>query len=159
MTKKTNILIAALLIAACGIINAGVANNKTQAVNLSARGHVGNGDDVLIGGFIIGGRDFVTMIIRAIGPSLDAYGLAGKTLADPQLTVYDGDGTVIATQDSFLELNSKDLSTLSDSGLRPSDPRECAVILSREPGTRTTAIVRGKNGATGLALVEAYKIE
>lgn len=139
--------------------HAGVENGKTQATNLSSRGNVGTGDNVLIGGFIVGGRDFVTVVIRALGPTLNNFGLAGKTLNDPVLSVYDENGSLIVKQDSFLELSSQDLARLASNNLTPQYAREAAVIVSRPAGVRTTAIVSGKNNATGIALVEAYKIQ
>ncbi len=138
---------------------AGVENGKTQATNLSSRGFVGTGDNVLIGGFIVGGKDYVTMIIRALGPTLNNFGLSGKTLNDPVLSVYDENGTLLVKQDSFLELSSQDLARLAQNNLQPQYAREAAVIVQRPAGERTTAIVSGHANQTGIALVEAYKIE
>ncbi len=160
MTSKVRYILAvvAAALSFATVSFAGVQNDKTQAFNLSGRGFVGAGDRVLIGGFIIGGKDFVVEVIRAIGPSLTKFGV-GEALADPQLSVYDQAGHLLAHQDSFLELNAQDLALLALNHLVPSDQRECAIIIKRPAGTRTTAIVSGKNGATGVALVEAYKIE
>lgn len=156
--KKAIILLA--VIASVSLAIAGVQNDKTQATNLSSRGRVESGDNVLIGGFIIGGRDFVVEVIRALGPELHSFpGLSGVVLSDPVLTVYDENGQILVRQDSYLELDAQDLATLADHNLTPTDQRECAVIVQRPAGVRTTAVVTGKNGATGIALVEAYKIQ
>src|SRR5205823_2712042 len=71
-----------------------------QALNLSTRGLVSVGDNVLIGGFIITGTDSKTIVLRALGPSLSGLGLSG-VLADPVLSVLDSSGTVIATNDNW----------------------------------------------------------
>ena len=71
-----------------------------QALNLSTRGLVGTGDNVLIGGFIVTGTDPKTVVLRALGPSLSGFGLSG-VLADPVLSVYNSSHTLIATNDDW----------------------------------------------------------
>ena len=73
-----------------------------QALNLSTRGLVSVGDNVLIGGFIVTGPDPKTMVLRALGPSLSGFGLSG-VLADPVLSVYNSSRTLIATNDNWQE--------------------------------------------------------
>src|SRR5213075_1304872 len=71
-----------------------------QALNLSTRGLVGTGDNVLIGGFIVTGADPKTVVLRALGPSLSGFGLSG-VLADPGLKVYDSSRNLIASNDDW----------------------------------------------------------
>ena len=72
----------------------------TKFVNMSTRGSVGTGDNVLISGFIIGDVDSATVVVRALGPSLASYGVSG-VLSDPTLTIYDSSGSVIASNDNW----------------------------------------------------------
>ena len=122
--------------------------------NISTRGSVGTGDNVLISGFIIGDVDSETVIVRAIGPSLAAYGVSG-VLSDPTLTIYDSSGSVIASNDNWQDnVNSTDI---GKNGLAPPNPSESALVLHLPAGAYT-AIVRGANDATGNALVEVYDL-
>lgn len=122
-------------------------------VNLSTRGDVRIGDQVLIGGIII--RDQPTkVVIRAIGPDLTRRGVAGA-LQDPVLTLYDAAGKEIQINDDWQA--SGDLSGLPI-GLRPTDPRESALALTLAPGAYT-GIVRGKGGSTGVGLVEVFRVD
>jgi hypothetical protein len=122
--------------------------------NISTRGSVGTGDNVLISGFIIGDVDSATVIVRAIGPSLAAYGVSG-VLSDPTLTIYDSSGSVIASNDNWQDnVNSIHIGR---NGLAPPNPSESALVLHLPAGAYT-AIVRGANDATGNALVEVYHL-
>ena len=105
----------------------------SKLANISTRGLVQTGDDVLIGGLIVLGPNPLRVIVRAIGPSLSVLG----ALADPTLELHDGNGAVIATT------------------IPPSNDQESAIVRSLAPGNYT-AIVRGVNNSTGVALVEAY---
>jgi hypothetical protein len=121
--------------------------------NLSTRGNVGTGDDVLIGGLIIGGAGTTKVLVRAIGPSLAANGVP-HPLSDPILTIYDSGGRAIASNDDWR--TSEDAAQIMNSGLTPTDDRESAILLTAGPGAYT-AIITGKNGETGIAVVETYQ--
>jgi hypothetical protein len=107
---------------------------------------------VLISGFIVGDVGSATVVVRAIGPSLEASGVSG-VLSDPTLTIYDSNGSVIASNDNWLD-NINWINVRKNS-LSPIDQRESALVLHL-PAGKYTALVRGANGATGNALVEVY---
>jgi len=126
--------------------------SNSKLGNISTRGSVGTLDNILITGFIIGDVDSATVIVRAIGPSLAAYGVSG-VLSDPTLTIYDSTGSLIASNDNWQDnVNSVDI---GKNGLAPPDPSESALVLHLPAGAYT-AIVRGANDTTGNALVEVY---
>ncbi len=122
--------------------------------NTSVRGLVQTGDDVLIGGFIVGNGGSDTVVVRAIGPSLADAGITNP-LADPTLDLYDGNGAIILSDDNWRDAQE---SLLQSTGLAPTNDAESALIRSLAPGNYT-AIVRGKDGGTGLALVEIYNLQ
>jgi hypothetical protein len=125
-----------------------------QLGNISARGFVGTGDNILIGGFIVGdGNESPRILVRAIGPSLGGSGVPNP-LPDPLLELHDGNGGIIRTNDDWAERQADDLRTV---GLAPTADAESA-ILTRLAAGSYTAIVRGKNNATGVALVEIYNL-
>ena len=124
---------------------------QSSLANTSTRGFVQTGDDVLIGGFIIGNGGSDTVVVRAIGPSLADAGIV-NSLADPTLDLYDANGVVIRSDDNWRDSQE---SLLQSTGLAPTNDAESAIIRSLEPGSYT-AIVRGKDGGTGVALVEVY---
>jgi len=123
----------------------------SQLANISTRGLVQTGDVVMIGGIIILGEAPATTLIRALGPSL---GLR-ETLSDPMLEMHDGDGNVIASNDNWKETQQ---AAIEATGIPPPNDAESAILATLIPGDYT-AIVRGKNGSTGLALVEAYHLQ
>jgi glucose/arabinose dehydrogenase len=121
-------------------------------VNISTRGFVQTGDDVMIGGFIIGGTSTRHLVIRAIGPSLAAAGVTNPLL-DPVLELHDQNGVLMETNDNWKENQAE----VEATGLAPGDDRESVIVTTLSPANYT-AIVRGLNGTTGVALVEAYDI-
>lgn len=125
-----------------------------QALNLSTRGNVGTGENVLVGGFIVTGFEAKDIVLRALGPSLVTGGVTGA-LADPVLTLYDSTGTEVTTNDEWA--NAEAASQIEARGLAPADAHEAATLRRLNPGSYTV-IVSGKNGSTGIGLVEAYDL-
>ena len=123
--------------------------------NISTRGLVGTGDDVLIGGFILGpdGGASSTILVRAIGPSLAAAQVAGP-LEDPEIELYDTNGASIAFNDNWKETQQTDIEATD---LQPTNDQESAILQTLAAGPYT-AIVRGVNMTSGVALVEIYKL-
>lgn len=122
-----------------------------KVANLSTRARVQPGDRAMVGGFIITGSDPKTVVLRAIGPSLDP-----ASTFDPVMEVHDGSGNLIATNDNWEVSDSRQ--QVIDSGLAPTDPRECALWGVIDPGAYTV-VVRGKNEASGTAVVEVYDLD
>jgi hypothetical protein len=123
----------------------------SKLANISTRGFVQTGDDVLIGGLIVVGQNPVTVMVRAIGPSLPVAG----ALEDPTLELRDSNGALIASSDNWP--NSGQAAEISATGIAPSNDFESAILRTLTPGPYT-AIVRGVNGTTGVALIEAYAL-
>jgi hypothetical protein len=124
--------------------------------NISTRGLVDTGDNVMIGGLIIGPATTgpTKVLLRAIGPSLSNFGIQSP-LQDPILELHDGSGTTIATNDDW---KSDQQAEIEATALPPTDNRESALLRPLTPGNYT-AIVRGKLDTTGVALVEAYNLQ
>jgi N-acetylneuraminic acid mutarotase len=137
---------------------------RAQLGNISTRAFVQTADNVMIGGFIVQGTPTKKVIIRAIGPELGAppYNVPGA-LADPTLELHDATGALIASNDSWHEtiiggvITSQQWVDILNSGYVPGDARESAIIAEL-PAGNYTAIVRGVNNTTGVALVEVYDL-
>src|SRR5438270_1064843 len=121
-------------------------------VNLATRMRVQTGNNVLIGGSIVGGSQNRTVLVRAIGPSLTAVGVP-NALPDPTLELKNSSGTTLASNDNW---RSDQQSAIAATGIAPSDDRESALISSPLAPGNYTAIVRGKGTDTGGAVVEVY---
>ena len=128
---------------------------QAKLVNISSRGLVQTGENVMIGGFITGGGGPTRVMVRAIGPSLGAAGVQGA-LQDPTLDLVNANGVVVRSNDNWTE--SQQRQAIEDSGVKPSDERESAVIETLS-GVNYTAVVRGVGGTTGVGLVEVYHIK
>lgn len=125
-------------------------------VNLSTRGPVGTGSNVMIAGFVIGGQGEREVLIRASGPSLSLFGLSG-VLPDPILTLLSG-STVLATNQGWR--GASDIATAAAQvGAFPWSPGslDSAILTTLAPGNYT-AQVSGASGDTGTALVEVYEV-
>ena len=127
--------------------------SKSSVRNLSTRGAVGTGDDVLIGGFIITGENPVQVIVRALGPSLTGFGVDGA-LADPVLELHGADGSLIFQNDNW---RSDQEQQIKDTTIPPTNDLESAIVATLPPG-QYTAIIRGAGDTTGVALVEVYNL-
>jgi hypothetical protein len=126
----------------------------THLANISGRAFVSTSDDVLIGGVIIQGNAAEQVLFRALGPSLAAKGVTNP-LMDPTLDLYNANGTRIASNDDWM--TSQQRISIIQTGLAPTDARESAILEVPAAGNYT-AIVRGENNETGIALVEAYRL-
>ena len=129
--------------------------SSSSVANISTRGQVEPGDDVMIGGFIVGpsGTGEANVLVRGIGPSLSNFGIANP-LQDPTLSLFDSNGTMIAFNDNWGDAAN---AGLIDPSLQPANSAESAILTALAPGAYT-AIVRGKGDATGVALVEVYAL-
>lgn len=128
--------------------------NTARVVNVSARGFVGTGDQVLISGFVITGTEPVRVLITARGPSLTAFGVAGA-LANPKLALYDSANRELVTNDDFATTFSA--ADLASTGFAPANANESALLVVLPPGAYST-VVSGVGGATGVALSEIYEV-
>ena len=122
---------------------------NSKFANISTRGVVQTGDNVLIGGYIVLGPDNETVVVRGIGPSLL---LPGK-LSDPTLELRDGNGALLEANDNWIDSPNKQ--AIIDSTIPPSNDLESAIVRTLTPANYT-AILRGAGGTTGIAVVEIY---
>jgi hypothetical protein len=129
--------------------------STSKLANISTRGFVGTGDNVLISGLIVGDVGNTTVVVRGLGPSLASSAVSGP-LGDPDLTIYDSNGAMIASNDNWQDdMNEVDL---LKNGLAPTNPAEAATILHL-PAGEYSAIVSGADGGSGIALVEVYDLD
>jgi hypothetical protein len=131
------------------------ATSGSILANISTRGFAATGDNVMIGGFIIGdeGSDAARVIIRAIGPSLTQFGIANP-LGDPTLELHNGNGALILSNDNWKETQQAEIEAAN---LAPSNDLESAIAASLPVGNYT-AIVRGAGQTSGVAVVEACRL-
>ncbi len=124
-----------------------------KLLNVSARAFVQGGDNVLIGGFIVGGNSLLNnlVVIRALGPSLSRNGVTNP-LPDPKLELHDASGAIIAANDDWQDTQKAQIMA---SGLAPTNAKEPA-ILTRLPAGQYTAIVGNADDTTGIGLLEVY---
>ena len=131
-------------------------NAESTLANISSRAVVDTDENVVIGGFFLGGSDRnAQVIIRAIGPSLAQNGVA-NAIADPTLELRDGNGLLIAFNDNWQD-NPAHAAQLVAAEVQPRDDREAAIAQTLPPGAYT-AIVAGRAGGTGVGLVEIYNL-
>jgi hypothetical protein len=128
--------------------------SDSKLANISSRGFVQTGDNVMFGGFFVVGSTSQKVIVRALGPSLSNFGVQGA-LSDPTLELHDGNGALLEENDNWMDSMNKQ--AIIDSGIPPGDPHEPAIVRILSPAPYT-AIVRGVNNATGVAVVEVYAL-
>ena len=128
------------------------ANSKLA--NISTRGFVDTGDNVMIGGLIVGGA--AKVIVRALGPSVPVSGALG----DPTLELRDLNGTLVDSNDNWKTRpdGSSQQAEIEATTIPPPNDLESALVQTLSPGNYT-AIVRGKDNTTGIGLVETYNLQ
>ena len=124
-----------------------------RVANISTRSRVETGDNVMIGGFILTGTTSNQVIVRAIGPSLLAKGVT-DALLDPTLELYDSNGNLLGFNDNWRSTQEAEIIATT---VAPTDDREAAIVASLPPGAYS-AVIRGVNDTTGVALVEVYAL-
>lgn len=134
------------------------ASVDSDLANISTRGFVKLGNEVMIGGFSLGNNPTPTRIaVRALGPSLTAFGIA-EALADPTLELHNANGTIMVSNDDW-ESDPVSAGQLSANGLGLPDHKESGIFAALAPPGQFTAVVAGKNGGIGVALVEIYNLK
>ena len=127
-----------------------------ELANISTRGFVQTGNDVMIAGFSLGGNNNATNVaVRGRGPSLSSSGLS-NILADPTLELHNSNGTTLVSNDDWMD-DPVSAAKLTANGLALSDPKESGIFTSLGPG-QFTAILAGKNAGTGIGIVEIYNL-
>jgi hypothetical protein len=130
----------------------GTADSKFA--NIATRGLVQTGDNVLIAGTIILGTVPQNVLICALGPSIPVAG----QLADPTLELHDGNGALMEANDNWIDSANKQ--AIFDTGAAPTNNLESAIIGTLPAnGAQYTAIVRGANNTTGIAVVEVFALQ
>ena len=138
-----------------GTVNVVAPGSGAKLLNIATRLRVQGGDSVLIGGMIATGSVDKRVIIRALGPTLTDFGLTGA-IPDPTLEVFRGN-VLVASNDNWK--SSAQQAEIQNSGVAPGKDAESAVIALLQANQNYTAIVRGKDGQPGIALVDAYDLD
>jgi hypothetical protein len=136
-----------------GLVEVYELDSTSRLLNISTRGFVGGGDNVMIAGLILNGTDNGTICFRVLGPSLAAFGVQG-VIADPRLDLVNAQGTKIGANNNWKDSQQN---TIQSAGLAPANDTESALLITLAPGNYT-AIVSGSSGMTGVGLVEAYHL-
>jgi hypothetical protein len=127
---------------------------QSKLANISTRGFVESGVNVMIGGFILGnGAAPARVLIRAIGPSLTQHGVSDP-LQDPILELFDANGALLRNNDNWRDSQQTEIEATA---LAPESSAESAIVATLTPGPYT-AVVAGRNGVTGVGLVEVYQL-
>lgn len=130
---------------------------NSSLANISTRGFVQTGNNVMIGGFMLDNNSNPTRVaLRGIGPSLTQYGLS-NVLADPTLDLHNANGTVMISNDNWTD-DPVSAAQLIANGLAPQDVHEAGIFTTLSPGA-FTVVLAGKNGSTGIGLVEIYNVK
>jgi hypothetical protein len=114
---------------------------------------VQNGENVMIGGFIISGNKSKKVMVRALGPSLAQAGVSGA-MADPVLELHDSKGRLIRSNDNWATSYQEVMSTQ----IPPSNSHEAAIVATLAPGNYT-AVLQSKTGFPGVGLFELYDLD
>ena len=131
--------------------------SDSQLANISTRGFVQTGSNVMIGGFILGNSTNPTHVaVLGIGPSLSQFGLT-DLLADPTLELHDGNGALLISNDDWTD-DATTATELVARGLAPQNAKESGIFSSLPPG-QFTAILAGKNGGIGIGVVEIFNLQ
>ena len=131
-----------------------VDNGNSELINISTRGWVGTGGEVMIAGFIIEGDLPMTVAVTGWGPRLGDFGVT-NVLQDPTLTVYQGE-TALKTNNDWKE-EPVNRAKVEAAGLAPKYDRESAIVLTLDPG-EYTAILSGVGGGAGNAIVAVWAV-
>lgn len=129
------------------------AEGMARVVNISTRGFVLTGENVMIAGLIITGNEPAQLVLRGIGPSLADFGVP-DVLADPLLELHDGNGALIQANNNWRDTQQV---ALQNTGLAPTNNLEAALLVAIPPGNYT-AVLKGADGGTGNGLVEVYTL-
>jgi hypothetical protein len=135
------------------------AAEPARLANIATRGFVDSGDNVMIGGFIIGaglgtnGSGTARLLVRAIGPSLGSAGVA-NALRDPMLDLVNGNGDILASNNNWKDSQQAEIEATT---IPPPDDLEAAIVQA-VPAGLYTAVVRGSDGGVGVGLVEVYAL-
>lgn len=130
-------------------------SSNSKLANISTRGNIGTGDEVLISGFILGEVQSTTVVLRVLGPTLASFGIA-HPLGDPILTVYNSYGTILASNDNWQD--DPYATDVEQNGLAPANDTEAAIVLHLPAGAYTT-LAFGANGSSGVGLVEVFNLQ
>ena len=131
-----------------------VTATASQALNISSRSHVASANSVMIGGFIINGTAPKRVLVRALGPSLQQFNVPNP-LPDPTLELFGSTGALIIANNDWRETQE---SEIANTGLAPQNNLESAAIATLPPGAYT-AVVSGRNGVSGVGVVEVYDLD
>lgn len=127
-------------------------SNTKRLINVSTRARVQLGDDRVIAGFVVTGADPKRVLVRALGPTLTAFGVAGA-LANPEIEIYAG-STLLARNDDWQDTQAAEIGATQ---FAPANATESAAILTLPAGSYTV-VVSGKNSTIGVTLVEVYEL-
>ena len=149
-------------LALAGALQLSAQTPPSQITSLSLRGPVGQDTGTLISGFVINSSVPKTVMIRGVGPTLAMFGV-GDAVAQANITVFDGNGNVVATNDGYLNgpNSAMVVTTAASVGAFPlSDPGDSALLVTLWPGAYTVQVAAsGDNLVSGSALLEVYDVD
>jgi alpha-tubulin suppressor-like RCC1 family protein len=134
-----------------------VDHPEMPLINISTRGLVQSGNDVVIGGFIIQGDSPKTVVVRARGPSLTSQGVP-QAMQNPVVQlVRSSDHATLATNDDWQSASNAD--AIAASVFAPDDPRESAIMMTLPPGAYTAIMTAASGSAGGIGIVEVFAVD